>query len=66
MSTEVIAIDQHGCIQKQLGKYPRKELLRRYYTKHADKMYHDTSEGAKHVGYVVRGHWYRIYVGIEN
>lgn len=42
-------------------KHPRKELMDLYYTKHADKMMIDTAKGVKHIGYVVRGHWFTLY-----
>jgi hypothetical protein len=55
-----MAIDQYGSHIK-IKKYPRKELLEHFGRKHAQKMYRDTPNGAKHVGYIVAGHWCDIY-----
>ncbi len=57
----VIAVDQYGQTHHNLGKYPRKELLSRLGWKHASKMYVDTDEGVKHVGYIIGSLWFRLY-----
>jgi hypothetical protein len=57
-----IAIDQHGLTEHNLGQYPRKELLHRYATTHADKMYVDNkTKGALHIGWIIAGHWFTVY-----
>ena len=56
-----LAIDQYGETIK-LKKHPRKELMEYFGVKHADKMFIDTrKEEGKHIGYVIAGHWFRIY-----
>jgi hypothetical protein len=56
-----LGIDQYGQTYK-LGAHPRKELLQQLGTTHASKMYVDGRDGQpKHIGYVVRGCWVRIY-----
>jgi len=45
-----------------IGPYPRKYLMDRYGTKHAEKVYVDTRDGkSNHVGYIVRGEWWQLY-----
>lgn len=59
-----IAIDQYGD-KVYIKAHPRKELTEYHGVKHADKMYCDTkSGGARFIGYVVSGHWYRVF-GVE-
>lgn len=55
-----IAIDQYGHNYK-IDKYPRKELTEYLGVKHAEKMYRDTKDGAKHTGYVISGLWLSVY-----
>jgi hypothetical protein len=56
-----MAIDQYDS-HITIKKYPRKELLEHFGRKNAKKMYRDTTNGeAKHVGYIVAGHWCDIY-----
>jgi len=57
----IIAIDQYGRVECHLGKYPRKELMERYATKHVEKIYREHPEGDYHCGYIVRGHWFTLY-----
>lgn len=57
-----MAIDQYGQIEHGLGRYPRKELLERCGTKHADRMYVDSaSKGTLHIGWVIAGRWFTVY-----
>lgn len=55
-----IAFDQYGN-HFQIKKHPRKELLERFDRSHAEKMYTDTANGSKHIGYVIAGHWLRVW-----
>jgi hypothetical protein len=57
MYKKYIAIDQYGNTQF-IEKYPRKELMECHDVKHADKIYRDPD--ARHVGYIVSGHWYEV------
>jgi CO dehydrogenase nickel-insertion accessory protein CooC1 len=57
----MVAIDQYGQHVYLPGKHPRKELLAALNAKHADKVYVDTRDGLKHIGYVVRGRWFGLY-----
>jgi hypothetical protein len=57
MYKKFIAIDQYGDV-KFIEKYPRKELTEYFGVKHADKMYCDPD--ARHIGYIVAGHWYEV------
>ena len=44
------------------NRTPRAQLLERLGVQHADKMYCDTKSGeTKHIGYIARGGWWRIY-----
>lgn len=54
------ARDQYGDICWGL-EHPRKDLMERMGCKHAEKMYHDTEDGPRHVGYVIAGLWLRVY-----
>jgi len=56
-----MGFDQYGTTYHDLGEHPRAELLRRLNSKHADKMYVDTADGARHVGYVIAGHWINLH-----
>ena len=56
-----MARDQHGVTWHDLGAHPRAELLKRLGRRHSDRMYQDTKSGAKHVGYIIAGHWLTIY-----
>lgn len=61
MKTGVMAVDQYGNTEHDLGNHPRKELLKRLGATRADKIYTDTASGPKHVGYVIHGKWFRLY-----
>ena len=53
-----MGIDQYGQTYRDLGKYPRKELLNRLGYKKAEKMYRDKKDGSVvHCGYVIGGNW---------
>ena len=57
-----MAIDQYGQHYDNLGKYPRKALLKRLCRQHADKMYIDKVNGnTKHIGYIIGGLWLTLY-----
>lgn len=56
-----MAVDQYGNTFHNLGPNPRKELMKRLYNKHAEKMYTDTESGPKHTGYVIAGLWLTIH-----
>jgi hypothetical protein len=44
------------------NKHPRGQLLAKCGSKHAEKMYIDSSSGeTKHIGYIVGREWYTIY-----
>lgn len=56
-----MAVDQYGQTFHGL-RHPRKDLCAQLYCKHADKMYEDGPDGQPvHVGYVIAGHWLRLY-----
>ena len=56
-----MACDQYGQTFHGL-QYPRRDLLKRLDATHADKMYCDGKDGRpKHIGYVIRGLWLRVY-----
>lgn len=59
MEKTFMAIDQYGTTYHNLGPYPRKALLERFYRKSAHKMYIEP-DGA-HIGYVIAGHWLTLY-----
>ena len=62
MGTFTIAIDQYGTHYDNLGEFPRKELLNRLGSTHADKMYQDKNDGSTVcVGYIIAGLWLTIY-----
>jgi hypothetical protein len=55
-----LAIDQAGQVYR-IAKHPRKELCQMLGVQHASKMYRDTADGPKHVGYVIGGHWLEVF-----
>ena len=55
----LIAFDQYGTPYPLKTKYPRKELCDIFGVKSASKMYIDPD--AKHIGYIVAGHWLAVY-----
>jgi len=56
-----MARDQYGEYYHDLGPYPRQALLERLDRKHADKMYCDTTDGPKHIGWIIATLWLRVY-----
>lgn len=56
----LMAIDQYGHTYHGLS-HPRKDLCARIGSSHAEKMYIDSTAGAKHIGYVIGGLWLTIY-----
>ena len=57
-----MALDQYGHTEHNLGPNPRKELLRRYDRKTAQKVYVDKTDGsARHIGWIISGHWFTVY-----
>ena len=63
LSYKFMARNQYGNTI-MIKAHPRAELCEHHGVKHADKMYMDTSEGVKHIGYVVSQNWYNVY-GLE-
>ena len=60
--TTYMAIDQYGTTYHNLGAHYRQSLLQRLGRTKANKMYVDTADGGtRHVGYVIAGHWLRLY-----
>ncbi len=55
-----MAIDQYGQTYHGLT-HPRKELMERLYNKHCSKMYIDTKNGTKHIGYVIGQYGLTLY-----
>jgi hypothetical protein len=57
-----MGIDQYGETYYNLGKYPRKALLKRLGYKKAAKMYRDKKDGSTvHCGYVIGRYWISLY-----
>lgn len=62
----MLARDQYGTMISLPGRHPRKELMERFDTKKATKIYQDKKDGSTvHVGYIVRGHWFTLYTRWE-
>ena len=59
--TSTMATDQHGQTFHDLGKHPRKELMRRLFSSHCQRMFRDTKQGTVQTGYVIRGHWLTVF-----
>jgi len=58
----IMGVDQYGAYYGNLGKHPRKELMERIGSRHANKIYVDTKSGmTKHIGYVIDGRWIQLY-----
>ena len=58
---DYMAVDQYGNTFHGL-KHPRKDLMSRIGSKHADKMYVDLkSGGSRQKGYVIGKHWLSVY-----
>jgi hypothetical protein len=53
--------DQYGNSYHDLGKFPRKGLLEQLGAKSARKMYETNPDGDRHIGYIIRGLWIRIF-----
>lgn len=61
-SKQYLAIEQHGHMIRLKTQHPRKELMELFGRTNADKMYIDNHDGtARHVGYVIGGHWITLY-----
>ena len=58
-----IAIDQYGETIKLTNiKFPKKQLMEKLNVNCVSKMYIDTEDSkTKHIGYISKGRWYRIY-----
>lgn len=56
-----MAIDQYGQHEHDLGPHPRKELLQRCGRKSAKRMFVDTKDGVKHIGWVIGDRWFRVF-----
>ena len=55
-----VGIDQFG-ERFYFRQYPRKEMMEELGCKHASKMYADWDGESHHIGYVINGHWIRVY-----
>lgn len=63
MKTEkqYMAIDQYGTTYHGLT-HPRKDLMKRLYNQHCQKMFrHDADGNSFHIGYVIGGFWLTVY-----
>ena len=61
MKLGYLGIDQYGD-KYTIKEHPRKELLEKLCTTHADKMYVDLKGGgSRHTGYVIAGRWISVY-----
>ena len=62
MKINYMAVDQYGEIYRNLGEYPRKELMERLDCKHAEKIYIDKKDGSTiHIGYIIGNLWLTLY-----
>lgn len=61
MSKQHMAVDQYGNTYHALGAHPRKELMKRLGRKRASRMYQDRNGKALHVGWVIGGHWLKVF-----
>ena len=60
--TGIMGVDQYGETYHNLGKHPRKELLRRLGYRSAVKMYRDKKDGSTvSYGYVIGRLWISLY-----
>jgi hypothetical protein len=58
-----LAIDQYGNRVVYESETPRKTLLERVGKKSARNSYRDNADGsARHVGWIVGGSWYDVYL----
>jgi hypothetical protein len=60
-TVNTMGIDQYGRTYHGLGRYPRKELLKRLGYRYATKMFVDRNGQACHIGYVIGQHWITLY-----
>lgn len=58
---DTMGVDQYGQTYHGLGKHPRSTLMQRLNRSHVAKMYRDTKDGPRHVGYILAGLWIEIY-----
>ena len=59
---DTMGVDQYGQCYHALGKYPRKELLKRLSRTKAAVMYEDDADGnAVQKGWIIAGLWIDIY-----
>lgn len=59
--TLYMGIDQYGETYHGLT-HPRRDLMARFGTRHAERMFQDGKDGqAVHVGYIVGGRWVSLY-----
>lgn len=58
---QYMAIDQYGQTYHALGAHPRKALLSQLGRRRAKRMYVDTSDGVKHIGWIIAGLWLSVY-----
>ena len=57
----IMGIDQYGHTYHGLEN-PRKDLMARIGSTHAEKMYRENGDGTgRHVGYVIGGLWVELY-----
>jgi len=57
-----MAVDQHGQTFHNL-KHPRKDLMERLGSTHADKMYiDDKNNNSFHTGYIIAGLWLSLFI----
>ena len=62
-SVKYLAISQYGNKHFLYTDHPRKELIDKAGGRSARKMYVDDKEGnAHHIGYIVAGEWWTLYV----
>lgn len=61
MAKATMGIDQYGATYHDLGAHPRTALMRKLGRSRAAKMYRDTKDGPRHVGYIVAGLWIEIF-----
>lgn len=58
----ILARDQYGNEILLTSEHPRKELMDKLDSSHADRLYRNKVDGRTvHVGYVIRHHWYTFY-----
>ena len=60
MKLGYMACGNYGTVFHGL-KHPRKDLLEKMGASSCQKMFVDSNEGAKHIGYIVRGEWFTVY-----